>query len=187
MTAGEAFPAARATDAAGPGRGFVRARRVALLGLLAALCGWRLLDSVVVQAGLAAEIGLARRAELATIDVAERTRRTLGRNAELLDTLRARVPPHGSVALSLRRRDLPRPELMDLLALRDELSALLYPLEVLAIPGPMPDVTGVQGLVNPETYVADLAPGELFQQQSQFDLVLDAGTFRLWRLRGGTH
>jgi hypothetical protein len=187
MTAGEAFPPARATGAVGPGEGFPRARRVLLLGLLAALCGWRLVDSVVVQAGLAAEIGLARRVELATLDVAERTRRTLGADKELLDTLRACVPAHGTVALSLRRKDLPRSELMDLLHLRDELSVLLYPVEVLVIPGPMPDVTGAQGLVSPETYVADLSPAEPFQQQKQFDLVLDAGTFRLWRLRGATH
>ncbi|HEX5010853.1 MAG TPA: hypothetical protein VFY71_10665 [Planctomycetota bacterium] len=186
MSAGEAFPTAHPAGAAGPGHRVLRARRVALLGLLAALCGWRLVDSLVVQAGVVAEIGLARRVELLTLDVAERTRRTLGENAGLLDALRAHVPARARVALSLRRQDLPRSELLQLLLLRDQLAVLLYPLDVLAIPGPMPDVTGVQGLINPETWVADLAPDVPFQQQQQFDLVLDAGTFRLWRLRGAT-
>ena len=186
MSAGEAFPPAQPTGAAGPEHGFFRARRLLLLGLLATLCGWRLVDSVVVQARTASEIGLARRVALATLGADERTRRTLGDDAALLDALRARVPAHGSVALSLRRKDLPRSELLQLLRLRDQLGVLLYPREVLVIPGPMPDVTGVQGLVNPETWVADVSPDVPFQQHEQFDLVLDAGTFRLWRLRGAT-
>jgi hypothetical protein len=186
MTSGEAFPTAHPTGAAGPRPAFLRARRLLLLGLLAALCGWRLVDSLVVQARLVADISLARRVELLTLDAAGRMRHTLGADLELLDTVRARVPAHGSVALSLRR-DLPRSELMQLLHLRDELGVLLYPREVLVIPGPMPDVTGVQGLVNPESWVADLSPDVPFQQQEEFELVLDAGAFRLWRLRGAPH
>ena len=183
MTAGVARQAARPTGTAEPAGGFLRARRRLLLALLAALGGWRLVDAAIVQARSLAEIGFARRVELATLDVSERTRRTLGADTDLLEALGSAVPPHASVTLSLRQRDLARPELASLVLLAERLKVLLYPLEVAPLPGPLPDVTALQAYIAPETWIADLSPAEPFPQQRYFDLVLDGRRFKLWRWR----
>ncbi len=159
-----------------------RVRRVVLLLGLAGVCSWRLLDSAAVGLAFHAETGLERRVELLTLDDQGRARRTLGKAAELLEPLRARVPPHGTVLLSRRVPGLSPPAQARLMLLRHQFAVLLFPDEVLAIAGPLTDPAAMAYFVERDTWLADLSP-EL-PVPAPFELVLELEGYRIWSWQG---
>jgi len=152
-----------------------------LLGL-AGVCSWRLVDSAAVSGAFLAEIGLERRVELLTLDDQERTRRTLDDAAELLEPLRACVPPDGTVVLSRREPGLSDPAQARLMLLRHQFAVLLYPARVLAIAGPLPDPLSMVDRAECEIWIADLSPG--LPVPPPFELALELERFRIWRWQG---
>ena len=157
-----------------------RLRRLLLLGL-AVVCSWRLVDSAAVSVAFLAEVDLARRVEILGLGDQERTDRTLRRAAVLLEPLRARVPPDGMVVLSRRTADLSSESQARLLLLRHQLAVLLYPAEVLAVGGPLPDEFSTNS-AGRDLWLADLSP-EL-PVPPAFELALELDGYRIWRWRG---